>query len=423
MFKKLHLKLTAYMGLVLVIFICFIGVGIYIFTKMVFNDGARELMHAEAIDVYLYRNTSFEMTLSSNKDLYNFLRKYMPIANDNKLETNYIAYDKNFNIAYSKENQKSIMATIKPLAINSYEKQKDSYTTKRIGKINYRIYTKYFDNDSDIKIIQVYQNTINEDIIWQFLKTVLHIFGFSGIIFMLGISYVFTEKALMPVKFAWIKQKEFVADASHELRTPLTVIQTNLDVVMSNEDGTFEDNEMWLDNAYSETRVMAKLIDQLLILAKADANEEKLDISDVCVSEIVENVFGSMETIAKKKGLEFRLNLEDNIFVKADYDKLRRLIVILVDNAIKYTFDGSVILSLYSDKNKKVFSVEDTGIGISEKELDRIFDRFYRTDKSRHREGGTGLGLSIAKWIADSHKFNLHVDSTLNKGSKFTLRM
>lgn len=97
---------------------------------------------------------------------------------------------------------------------------------------------------------------------------------------MLVLSYFLTGKALTPVKESWMKQKEFVADASHELRTPLTVIQTNLDVVLSDEDGSVEENQIWLDNAYSETRVMAKLIDQLLILAKADNNEGQLSISE-----------------------------------------------------------------------------------------------------------------------------------------------
>jgi len=168
---------------------------------------------------------------------------------------------------------------------------------------------------------------------------------------------------------------------------------------------------------------MAKLIDQLLILAKADNNEEKLDISEFSFSEVVENVCQTMEVIASKKNIELITDIEDNIIIKADYDKMRRLAVILIDNAVKYTDKGRVKVSLKTDKNKKFLIVEDTGIGISEKDLDRIFDRFYRADKARHREGGTGLGLSIAKWIADKHKYSLTAESTVNAGSKFTLKI
>ena len=168
---------------------------------------------------------------------------------------------------------------------------------------------------------------------------------------------------------------------------------------------------------------MAKLIDQLLILAKADNNDEKLDISEFSFTEVVENVCRNMEVIANKKDVAFIMNIEEDIIIKADYDKLRRLVVILVDNAVKYTEKGKVEVSLKTEKNRKIFSVEDTGIGICEKDLNRIFDRFYRADKARHREGGTGLGLSIAKWIAELHRYSLTVESTINIGSKFTLRM
>ena len=130
-----------------------------------------------------------------------------------------------------------------------------------------------------------------------------------------------------------------------------------------------------------------------------------------------------MEVLAKKKAIDFEVNIEDNIKIRADYDKIRRLVVILVDNAVKYTEKGKITVSLFTDKNRKVFIVEDTGIGIAKQDIDRVFDRFYRADKARHRQGGTGLGLSIAKWIADIHRFQLTVESTINVGSKFTLRM
>ncbi|HCX63025.1 MAG TPA: hypothetical protein DHU59_11400, partial [Clostridiales bacterium] len=340
-----------------------------------------------------------------------------------KLDACYIMYNENLDRILANENEITIADEIKNLAAKSFADQKDSYTSRRVGRFNYRIYTRYFDDINGRSVVQVYQNTINEDILWSFLKTVLYVTGLTGTAVLLFISFIFTGQAIKPIRDTWIRQKEFVADASHELRTPLTVIQTNLDVVLSDDEGTVEENEVWLDNAYSETRVMAKLIDQLLILAKADVNEEKLAVSEFLLSEVVENVCQSMEVLAKKKGLDFIVNVAEDIKIKADYDKIRRLVVILVDNAVKYTEEGKITVSLYTEKNKKIFTVEDTGIGIAKKDLCRIFDRFYRADKARHREGGTGLGLSIAKWIADVHRFSLTVESTINEGSKFTLKM
>lgn len=422
MFRKLHFKLTAYMGIILIVFMCFIAAGIYNFTRIVFEEGNKELMKSEALRVYTYRNTTF-LDFRNRTESYMKIGPSIALINDRKLEASCVVYNNDLDLIYSKENDIKISGSIRSLASEAFEEKKDSYTFKRVGLYKYRIYTRYFDDINGQTVVQVYQNTVNEDIFWSFLKTVLYGTGLSGTAILLAISFLSTGQALKPIKETWVRQKEFIADASHELRTPLTVIQTNLDVVLSDDEGTVEDNEIWLDNAYSETRVMAGLIDQLLILAKADANEEKLDISEFSLSEVLENVCQNMEIIAKKKNLDFHMNIEEDIKIRADYEKIRRLVVILIDNAVKYTEKGSVTVSLFMDKNRKILTVEDTGIGIAKKDLDRIFDRFYRADKARHREGGTGLGLSIAKWIADIHKYPLTVESELNIGTKFTLKI
>lgn len=422
MFKKLHLKLTAYMGFILIVFMFFIATGIYNFTRIVFESGTKELMQTEAVRIYT-NNSALDYPDSTDKRTFFNIGPRITQLVPEKMDACYIIYNANFDRIYVKNVDVNIADSIKNLAEKSYDDEKDSFVTKRIGRFSYRIYTKFFNGIDGPSVVQVYQNTINEEIIWSFLRTVLYMLGLTGMIVLMCISYFFTGQAIKPIRETWVKQKEFVADASHELRTPLTVIQTNLDVILSDDQGMVQDNEVWLDNAYSETRVMAKLIDQLLILAKADVNEEKLALSEFSLTEIVENVCGSFEILAKNKGIDLESYLEEDIMIKADYDKIRRLIVILIDNAIKYTEKGSVTVRLFTEKNKKVFTVEDTGIGINKNDLNRIFDRFYRADKARHREGGTGLGLSIAKWIADIHKYTLTVESTLNVGSKFILRM
>ncbi len=424
MFRRLHFKLTAYMGIILVLFMIFIATGIYNFTRIVFEDGNKEMMKSEALRIYTYRNSSQLKFRINENTVFQRIGPSVALMGIQRLDACYVIYDQSKELVYAEEDELKISDKIQAIAIKSFEEQKDSYNIKRIGRFTYRIYTRYFNGANGPSVVQVYQNTVNEEILWSFLRTVLYVIGCSGTGILLIISFLFTGQALKPVRDTWIRQKEFVADASHELRTPLTVIQTNLDVVLSDDEGTIEENEVWLDNAYSETRVMAKLIDQLLLLAKADANEEKLNISEFSLSEIIENVCQNMQIIANKKGLDFYMNIEEDLKIKADYDKIRRLTVILIDNAVKYTENGNVTVNLFTDKNKrKVLTVEDTGIGIAKKDLERIFDRFYRADKARHREGGTGLGLSIAKWIADIHRYSLTVESTVNVGTKFTLRI
>ena len=317
------MKLTAYMGIILVLFMFFVAAGIYKFTKIIFEDGNKEIMRTEAMRIYNYKASMYPEFYFSNGTLFKKLIPFNPLEH-RKLDACYVVYDNHLSPLFSHEGEIKIADDIKELAAKSMDEKADSYTTKKVGHFNYRIYTRYFNDFSGESVVQIYQNTVNEDILWSFLRSVIFGIGITGTIGLLVLSYVLTGKALTPIKETWFRQKEFVADASHELRTPLTVIQTNLDVVLSDQEGTVDENEIWLDNAYSETRVMAKLIDQLLILAKADNNEEKLDISEFSFTEVVENVCRNMEVIANKKDVAFIMNIEENITIKADYDKLMR---------------------------------------------------------------------------------------------------
>lgn len=423
MFKKLHIKLTFYMGIILTIFMVFITTGIYYFTKFVYEDQTCKLMANEALKIQIYNRDPVSLEdLFTNRNFSSLKNRIFLFGNE-KLSSNYVSYDKSMNVLHVKSEDTDLAEAIIDLAVKSLNEKKDSFEKKKVDGVGYRIYTKYIDSENTPKVIQVYEETSGENYFWSFLKTVLWLMGVIGIIALLAISYIFTGKALNPVKETWKKQKEFIADASHELRTPLTVIQTNLDVMMSDEDGTIVENEIWLDNAYSETRVMANLIDQLLTLAKVDANETKLDVMEISLSEIVDNVTDNMQIMAKNKNLNMVTEIKENVIMKGDYDKIRRLVVILIDNAIKYTEEGSITIKLYTEKKQKILSVQDTGIGISDEDKKRIFDRFYRSDKARNRKfGGTGLGLSIAKWIVESHRASIDVDSKIGEGSTFIVK-
>jgi len=411
------------MGIILTIFMVFITTGIYYFTKFVYEDQTCKLMANEALKIQIYNRDPVSLEdLFTNRNFSSLKNRIFLFGNE-KLSSNYVSYDKSMNVLHVKSEDTDLAEAIIDLAVKSLNEKKDSFEKKKVDGVGYRIYTKYIDSENTPKVIQVYEETSGENYFWSFLKTVLWLMGVIGIIALLAISYIFTGKALNPVKETWKKQKEFIADASHELRTPLTVIQTNLDVMMSDEDGTIVENEIWLDNAYSETRVMANLIDQLLTLAKVDANETKLDVMEISLSEIVDNVTDNMQIMAKNKNLNMVTEIKENVIMKGDYDKIRRLVVILVDNAIKYTEEGSIIIKLYTEKKQKILSVKDTGIGISDEDKKRIFDRFYRSDKARNRKfGGTGLGLSIAKWIVESHRATIDVDSKIGEGSTFIVK-
>ncbi len=428
MFKKLHLKLTAYIGLILVVFMAVTTLGIYFFTKSAYEYQMKNVMENEAVRLQIYAQTpSF---LDAIFPFENYLEDNFPVSNrrlvfptDSELGFSYITYDSAMNVLYVESEDEKLAQGIVQLAIDTLNSRKDSYVTIDVEGEEYRVFTKFINTKGSVGVIQVYSDTTGEDYLWSFLSKVLFTIGIIGTFILFLISYFFTGKALNPVKESWQKQREFVADASHELRTPLTVIQTNLDVMISDEDGTIEENSLWLDNAYTETKIMANLIDQLLTLANVDSNVLSLDFSDISLSEITESVTDNLKLIALKKNISLHTEIEKDIIIKGDYDKIRRLVVILTDNALKYTEQGTVTVKLYTEKNKKILSVQDTGIGIDKEDVQRIFDRFFRSDKARNRRfGGTGLGLSIAKWIVDSHKAVIDVNSTPGVGSTFTVK-
>lgn len=420
MFKKLHIRLTLIMALILMIFMFFLAYGIYHFTSVVFERSTKQGMKM-AIEQIETRNNFKEPFRMPFFDHPEVNRKFL--FNENpKWKVNYIVYDKFFDLAYVKNEDANIAEDIMEYAVEAFDKKAEIYAKKEVDGVSYRIYTKYINEDNIVGVVQLYVDTTYELIFLNFLKSVLLFIGSIGMVIMVGISYFFTGRVIKPVKKSWIKQKEFVADASHELRTPLTVIQTNLDAALCDEEGTIKENHIWLDNAYSETIIMGELIKQLLTLAKIDANQIKLEIETIDLSEVINQTIDNVRIIADKKGIDIISEIEEDILLEADNGRIRQLLVILIDNAIKYTNKGEILVKLHVKKGKKIITLEDTGIGIAKEEVGRVFDRFYRADKARYRqEGGTGLGLSIAKWIVEVHNGTIEVESDIGKGSTFTI--
>ncbi len=216
-------------------------------------------------------------------------------------------------------------------------------------------------------------------------------------------------------------QQRLVADVSHELRTPLTTIQGNLDLLRR---GAADDPTMRNESLAAignETARMRRLVNDLLLLAQADAGLQ-LQLHPVELDTLLLDVYRQGQVISQGTGVRVRLGAEDQAVVLGDADRLRQLLLNLVDNAIKYTpAGGDVTLTLKREAGWVLVSVADTGCGIPEEDLPHIFERFYRADRSRARPGGAGLGLSIAKWVAEAHAGELEVQSEVGQGTVFTL--
>ena len=230
------------------------------------------------------------------------------------------------------------------------------------------------------------------------------------------------NEMLASLERAYTAQQRFVADASHELRAPLTAIQANLELLRDRKDMPAEEQERATDEAAREASRLARLVADLLALARADAGTP-LRRETVELDRVVMEVIGEARHLATGQRLEIG-TLEPSA-IQGDSDRVKQLLLILVDNAIKYTPPGGrVSLGLSRSGGYATFAVRDTGIGIAPDELPRVFERFYRADPARSRDsGGTGLGLPIAHWVARQHGGTVELESAPGRGTTATVRL
>lgn len=323
------------------------------------------------------------------------------------LDTNVyiVSFDNDFNIieiiSYTKDNTNS--GTIKDNAIKFINTGKD----KKIGNLYFSKYSYLLDKNNNLIIID--NSNINHR-----LSSLLR---FSVLIFILlevlagYISIMLTRWLVRPVEEAFNKQRQFVFDASHELKTPLAVIIASAEMLEKNPK-----EKKWLSNIKSEADRMNKLVINLLDLAKTESLPSKLKYSTVNLSKETERSILTFEGLVFEKGLEIDYDIEDNIEFSCDLDKIKELLSILLDNAIKHSYDNAKIrVNLFKEKENIILEVINNGDDIPKDKQNKIFERFYRVDEARNRnENRYGLGLAIAKNIVDIHQGKISVTSSNN---------
>jgi len=244
-----------------------------------------------------------------------------------------------------------------------------------------------------------------------------------------GGGYLLSGRALRPIKTAMDSQRSFIADASHELRTPVAVVRTNAELlkrhIQARPSQKPERDAVALDDILSESERLGRMVDQMLTLAEADAGEREVSDSEVALHEVVEEAARSIKALAQVRGVTVDTRIEGIVEVRGDRARLHELLVVLLDNAVKYTdAGGRVEIAVRQVHKKATVTVSDSGQGIPADSLPHIFDRFYRVDKARSREsGGTGLGLAIARHIVDAHGGTMHIESAMGEGTKVTVEL
>jgi heavy metal sensor kinase len=233
------------------------------------------------------------------------------------------------------------------------------------------------------------------------------------------------NQMLQRIESAVARITQFTADASHELRTPVALIRTRAEVTLAKPRNIDQYRDA-LKEVLAESERTTALIENLMTLARADTGSETLNFNRTDIGDIAREVSTQAQTLSDAKQLHWSVAIPDAaIWVRGDANALRRLLLILVDNAVKYTPPaGSISLALQRNGSHAEIRVRNNGIGISADDLPHIFDRFYRADKARSRElGGTGLGLSIGRWIANAHGGDIQVETSTPNGTTFVVRL
>lgn len=262
--------------------------------------------------------------------------------------------------------------------------------------------------------------------LFKWLQLILLAIGILFLVVALFMSAAMSKKAMIPISKAFTRQREFVADASHELRTPLSVLLSSIDAIEMTLDSKKEDF-VWklISNMRQEVKRMTNLVSDLLTLARSDSNHIEIRTERFDFIPLAKKAIESVKPLADSKEIALGFQGPDKLTATGDSQRLSQLIYILLDNAIKYTPNGGKVqLSLLEEAHELCIRVQDTGIGISKEDHDRIFERFYRVEKSRSRQmGGHGLGLSIAKWIIETHGGKINISSEIGKGTTFIIRI
>ncbi len=219
-------------------------------------------------------------------------------------------------------------------------------------------------------------------------------------------------------------QRRFLADASHEMRSPITIMKGNIEIALRREREPEEYRQVLRSNLEDIDR-MEYLLKDLMFLARTDANELLVNMAPVQLDDVIREVYAGLIPMSQEKGINLKIDINspEGGLIEGDFDRLRQLFTNLLVNALRYTPEGGKVeIALKKVAGVSEVTVTDTGIGIPEAELPKIFERFYRVDKARAREsGGTGLGLCICKWIVDMHKGEITIESKEGEGTKVSV--
>mgnify|MGYP000017642175 CR=1 FL=1 len=248
--------------------------------------------------------------------------------------------------------------------------------------------------------------------------------GAGGLVLASAGGYFLAGRALRPIREALERQRAFVADASHELRTPLALIRASAELLRRHPEEPIAAQQQAVNDIVAESERLTRLVGQLLVLARADAGRLVLNREHLDLTAVARDVVRQLGPQAEARGLALTCQADGPVYVRGDEARLREVLLILLDNALKFTGQGGQVTVRVSEASGRArLTVSDTGVGIAPEHLPRIFDRFYRVERTGSQDGGAGLGLAIAKSIVEAHEGHIWAESQPGRGSSFHVEL
>lgn len=401
MFQKTRIRLTILNSLVFIILIGVLGSIIYSYTYKRIYSGVNESIE-KAVQ---HRKNS------DDKKLPKKIRGYPPIGDSRIMELTWLGNTVEIGIENSKRRF-------------IFEDNLEKFSPKKLGTLQdievQGLYFRTFAFQQDGKIVQIVRDITAEEEMLNTLFLILVIGCSVGSLCAIGIGFFLAGRALVPIQNSWEKQQQFVSDASHELRTPLAVIQSKTDVLFQSPSATIEEKAMDISKISKECRRLSKLVANLLLLARSDSNQIEMDKKTFEMDTLLEEIVDPYKELASYQEKEMILKVEHGISFMGDRERIHQMMVILLDNAMKYTNEGGHIQIDCTQMNSSIrIRVKDDGIGVKDEDIPKLFNRFYQGDKARSTSEGAGLGLSIANWIVEKHYGKILVESRWGEGTCF----
>ncbi|WP_141992375.1 HAMP domain-containing sensor histidine kinase [Bacillus sp. B4EP4a] len=303
-----------------------------------------------------------------------------------------------------------------------YPKRFDEIEEISVNGQTHRALSTKVDTEYGEMTVQFIRNVDTEKEMLDRLLLILFVGGGIGSLVAVGAGYLLAGRALIPVKKSWDQQQQFVSDASHEIRTPLAVIQSRADLLFQSPNATIEEKAVDISIISKEVRRLNKLVNGLLTLTRTDSNQMEVKKSNFFLDDLLLDIVEQYTDIASFQEKSIISHAPEQLVFHGDKERIHQLLVILVDNAMKFTEEGGEIsLSCIKNASSIILTVEDNGKGIPQEDLPLIFNRFYQVEQSRSANEGSGLGLSIAQWIVNTHQGNIKVTSEQNERTRFEI--